>query len=77
MKILTFLCLIMSTSLFAQGDLSPAQQQQLIQEASRVPAESSAQQMDPVEAQKMLEKIQKAKSNREEEQRFLEELDQE
>ena len=77
MKILTFFFLIISATALAQGDLSPAQQQQLIQEASRLPAESSAKQMDPVEAQKMLEKIQKAKSNREEEQRFLEELDQE
>ncbi len=73
MKYLTMVLLIFSSHAFAQGDITPAQQNQIIEEAKlRGPASAD---ISPEQASEILEKLKKGKEIREAQSEFIEELD--
>lgn len=75
MKALCLLFVFVSFQAAAQGNITPAQQQQMIEEAShRAPA---AQDLDPEEARMIMENLKKAQQRKEAETKFLEDLDKE
>jgi hypothetical protein len=75
MKALSLLILLSSFSALAQGNITPAQQQAIIEEAShRAPA---AAEIDPTESRLIMEKLKDGQKMKEDQNKFMEELDQE
>jgi hypothetical protein len=75
MKALSLLILLVSFEAMSQGNLSPAQQQAIIEEASgRTPA---AAKIDPEQARLMMEKLKNGQQMKQDQNQFLEELDKE